>query len=613
MFTSIQGPARERIELEEQLTFPQPHALVVDDRRRRPLYFDGRFLRAADLTRDQNYFLTRQADLGRAGGMGVVHGLEVTLVNATQIRIAPGHGVCPSGELVVIEQFAPLDIANIAEIQALDAVFGLMPIPREPARNRSGLYVVALRPVEFSANPIASYPTNIQGTRSLQDGDIIEAAAVTLVPYLDSGATKETNFRRARAAYNIFVHGSAAGMPANALPLAMLSLDHGTIQWLDTFAVRREVGAENGQVRGLGFTPLAVREAHALQYDAQLQDVLRERQQSNRGQRFAATEHFLALPAAGRMPSDAIDPTDFTQIFFPTEMDVELSLVPADELPALLKESFDLPPIDLTLTGDELNSTSVLVVIPVPRAKLRATEAITGTIKRTLLPTAPGLLARRTPIQSLQNWKLARLQVLLPPAPPDPAVAAWRAAVPRGSLIWYIRRRNFASTPNLQGTLRLLAGDELGSDKRLADGLKTFGLTGRFNAVVAKASSQADGPMSAALSSPRFMSSEILTTDAITAFEAASPVTSATAADILSNYADPQYGIGLARLEVLLPDFRKNDAAMKNVIAAAKTRDIDVLIAQEPDDAKATDLAKRILDLAANNNLDQLPAAQPVF
>jgi len=613
MFNAIQGPARERVELEELLRFPQPQALVVDDRRRRPLYFDGRFLRAADLTRDQNYFLTRQADLGRVGGMGVVHGLQVTLVNATQIRIAPGHGVCPSGELVVIEQSAPLNIANIAEIQALDVVFGLMPIPREPARNRSGLYILALRPVEFSANPIASYPTTIQGPRSLQDGDIIEAAAVTLVPYHDEGAVKEANLRRARAAYNIFVRGSNPGMPANALPLAMLSLDHGTIQWIDTFSVRREVGTENGQVRGIGFTNLAVREAHALQYDAHLQDVLKERRQANRGQRFVATEHFLALPAAGRMPSDTIDPADFTQIFFPTEMDVELSLVPSDELPAMLKDSFDLPPIDLTLTGDEMNSTSVLVVIPVPRAKLRATEAVTGTIQRKLLPNAPGLLAKRSPLQALQSWKIARL----PGGPklpgPDPVVAAWRAAVPRGSLIWYIRRRNFAERPKLQGTLRVLAGDEAASDKKLAAAMKDFGLAVRFGRVQQKATSQAQGAIAAFLSSPRFLNSMILTTDAVTAFEAATPLNSATAADVLAAYSDGQYGTGLARLEVLLPDIRKDEAAIKNVVTAKRTRDVDLLISQEPDNAEAAKLAKRLLELAAANRLDELPPTRPTL
>src|SRR5215475_421894 len=53
-------------------------AIVLDGLRRRPRYFDGRFLTGADLTRDQDYVRQRQADLARAGGAGVVAGLQVS-------------------------------------------------------------------------------------------------------------------------------------------------------------------------------------------------------------------------------------------------------------------------------------------------------------------------------------------------------------------------------------------------------------------------------------------------------------------------------------------------------------------------------------------------------
>src|SRR3954452_17356429 len=78
--------------------------LVLDDRRRRPLYFDGRFLTARDLINDQQYFLARQNDLGRAGGSGVVRGLMVAPSDgsATSIVIQAGHGVTPNGELVML-------------------------------------------------------------------------------------------------------------------------------------------------------------------------------------------------------------------------------------------------------------------------------------------------------------------------------------------------------------------------------------------------------------------------------------------------------------------------------------------------------------------------------
>src|SRR5688500_10347614 len=69
--------------------------LVGDPRRWRPRWFDGRFLAAADLQGEQNYFLIRQADLARAGGSGVISGLMVSeTADATsaveRLRIEPG-------------------------------------------------------------------------------------------------------------------------------------------------------------------------------------------------------------------------------------------------------------------------------------------------------------------------------------------------------------------------------------------------------------------------------------------------------------------------------------------------------------------------------------------
>src|SRR5262245_12212231 len=369
MFIPTQGsarefvPARKRLEQEELDRLQKSGALIVDERRRRPLYFDGRFLAARDLTREQVYFLTRQADLGRAGGAGVVHGLMVLPgATATSIVITPGHGLTPAGESVVLPPAAPpetslsFNLADIAEIQRLDAAFGLLPIPRESPRNRSGLFIVALRPVEFTANPIASYPTSITGPRTVEDGDIIEGVVVTLIAYPDEGARNELDQRRARVAREIFVEKSRRGSPASALPLAMIALNRGVVQWIDPYLVRREVGAEQSDVLGLGLSPRALREAHVLQYETHLNDVIRQRAQ--RGLRFAASEHFFALPPAGRMPAAAIDPVDFTQLFFPPEIDVDLSIIPEDEVAALLEDSFDLQPIDLTLKGDEQESTA---------------------------------------------------------------------------------------------------------------------------------------------------------------------------------------------------------------------------------------------------------------
>src|SRR5262245_16161211 len=109
MWNPTQGVARERLFAHERLDrealarLRDSGALAVDDRRRRPLYFDGRFLAARDLTREQDYFLTREADLGRNGGSGVVHGLFVSRgAGPAELAVAAGHGFTPTGEPVVL-------------------------------------------------------------------------------------------------------------------------------------------------------------------------------------------------------------------------------------------------------------------------------------------------------------------------------------------------------------------------------------------------------------------------------------------------------------------------------------------------------------------------------
>ena len=60
------GESRETLAPDEVATLRDAGVLIEDPRRERPRYFDGRFLAARDLIRDQQYILTREADLGQA-------------------------------------------------------------------------------------------------------------------------------------------------------------------------------------------------------------------------------------------------------------------------------------------------------------------------------------------------------------------------------------------------------------------------------------------------------------------------------------------------------------------------------------------------------------------
>lgn len=497
MFNTIKGPARERLEPVVVRKLETSGTLVHDDRRLRSFFFDGRFLTAKDLTREQTYFLTRQADLARSGGVGVVSGLHlVEGPDPRSLRITSGHGVTPSGETVVI----PRDLGNVRlddlpEIQRLDAAFGLAQIPRETARNRSGLYIVALRPVEYTANLVASYPATVGGARTAQDGDIIEATAITLIPYPDSQAGAGFDVRRARVAHEIFVRQGGLRPPVDALPIGMIALDHGVVRWVDKFLVRREVGSEQTDFLGFGQAPRALREAHLLHYQRHLEEVLTDRRRSNRGERFAASEHFFTLPPAGPLPAAAVDPASFTEVYFPAEVDVELSVVPDDELGALLEESLSLSPIDLTRTGEELSSTSVLIMIPVPRKSMDEALSLlfpserSGTLK--LRATAPGVLARRQPSDALKALTLRRSALTSTlTAQPNLTDAAWSSVLTGASTLWYARRKNFPYKPSTVGQ-RVVEPDDQDTQDSLTAPLVQAELYDEFSSLPTRATALA--------------------------------------------------------------------------------------------------------------------------
>src|SRR5919112_1119115 len=93
------GQLVAREDLEDQLG---GGPLILDGLRRRPHYFDGRFLTGADLTRDQDYVRQRQADMARASSAGVISGLQVrsyALARGQTIRIEAGVGLTPSGDV----------------------------------------------------------------------------------------------------------------------------------------------------------------------------------------------------------------------------------------------------------------------------------------------------------------------------------------------------------------------------------------------------------------------------------------------------------------------------------------------------------------------------------
>lgn len=464
------GPQRDRLSDATVTKIQSQVPRLKDERRRRPLYFDGRFLAARDLTREQDYFLARQADLGRAGGAGVVTGL-VAKESDGRIVISPGHGITPSGEMVALTE--PLTIhPNFPDITEAVRVRLFVSRPIEPkGSTRTGLFIVALRPVEYEANPIAQYPTTLDGERGIHNGDIVEATAITLIPYPDLGDPTELRFRRAHAAKEIFVDGARPGNVTDALPIAMVAIERGQLLWVDPHLVRREIGAEAGDILGVSGAPLALREAFLLQYDDHLRDVLTTVHGG-----IVASDHFLALPPAGVMPKSAIDRQRFTQRFFPAEVDVDISVIPSDELGALLEEARLLPPIDLT-APDELRGTSILVLVPVDRQDLSAARAPLVGARRALPAAAPNLLAKKRPLDRLAALSVARQPLTQAVAAVTPEDKAWRDLLDLNradDLVWYVRRKTLSHKPQVVAEIETTPAQGL---KKLVESLKEYGLT----------------------------------------------------------------------------------------------------------------------------------------
>lgn len=247
------NPERLKLHISELAKYHQGGNIFFDHRRGRPRWFDGRFLTADDLNREGEYFLARQADLAMATGAGVVEGLKVKASGSAGIQISRGHGMTFDGMRVAIPRDETIALYDIPMSNKINARLGLSRKPSPPDRFRTGTYVIALRPLEFTANPVASYPVDVDGKREMQDGDIVEAVAVVLVPYRPiSKIEGDYARRRSRIAHDMFVEQADLSLPSSTLPLAMVEMRRGVIQWLDNNMVRRDMGSVHSDVLGFG-------------------------------------------------------------------------------------------------------------------------------------------------------------------------------------------------------------------------------------------------------------------------------------------------------------------------------------------------------------------------
>jgi ribosomal protein L7/L12 len=173
---------------------------------------------------------------------------------------------------------------------------------------------------------------------------------------------------------------------------------------------------------------------------------------------FAASEHFRALPPVGRLPAASVGFTEqpgsttplLTQGFLPSAMPAVLSLIPEDELPALVEEALLLPPIALGADEGVLAATPVMIFVPVARAAFEETLRQLRGGERVLPPRVNLGLAPLKPMDLLE--------ALVTPAGrrSEPALSAltdegWRALLEGRRWLWFARGRQIAPREDLFG------------------------------------------------------------------------------------------------------------------------------------------------------------------
>ncbi len=605
------GPARESIDLDELRRVQESGTIITDDRRRRPLWFDGRFLDAQALNAEQNYFLARQSDYGRIAGAGVVEGLEVTIEpgRSRALSIAAGFGLTPAGTQVVLPNPIDVDLAAVVQTQQLDARFGLSSLPKQPPHNRTGIYIVALRSVEYTGNRIASYPTHVDARRVTEDGSVIEATAVTLVPYPDAGAGTELVQRRKYIAEEIFVDGSRKGQPEDLLPLAMVALDHGVIKWLDMFMVRREIGYRERNLWGLGLSPRPLRAAHLQQYGAHLEEV---ESRFGGGSGFSASDHFTVLPPAGPMPLAGIDGDSLAHTFFPAEMDVELSIVPEDELAALIEESMALPPLDLRLSGAAQEATSVVVVIAVPRHQLRVWSQRLNSLSRVLPPARPGMLAKRKPLAALTQLMARRDSGVGQPRAAQ-GETGWREVLARQPRLWYLRRRNLHYKAEVTSVAVEMVNDEGEMEERVAERIGALNLRTRFNALLNRGTRLASAELTSFMASPLLLNGSSAAPRAVVAeLEGAGKLDRLAVLKVAERFSDPSFGEGIARIERIGDGVAGGSRVMDNVARSGLLPELD-RISRKLSEGELKQLAEALAEAGGANSAEAVERVKAVI
>jgi hypothetical protein len=295
-------------------------------------YFDGRLLKAADLTRDQQYLDQRLLQTGRVLGTGVVRGLYAELTANQQIVISPGLAITGSGRVLESVNRLSIDLTDRATIAVLN----------QPPLNyfNRGLYAVVLHYTEKGVGIAETYPEDIGKKIETRINAYEEGVQLVLVHLNEAyPAGSELTARAALAGRFLPQLQALTEIPEDGVALGLLAIDQNIGQWLDRGLLYRPVGI---QQHADGFQQLL-----AAHYEALLSDVLNARNWSSLNGAISASQYFQWLPPVGSLPKQAVNPQTGVQSFFPENFNVSMVPVRQEDIPVLEQEAMSQEVIDL--------------------------------------------------------------------------------------------------------------------------------------------------------------------------------------------------------------------------------------------------------------------------
>ncbi len=340
-------------------------------------FFNGRLLTAGDMRREQDAARAARLRLGRVLGDGVADGLEVgetvglSTADTPVVTVQPGTAINLEGAVLELQHAVNLRLVRRRPADASAEGGGFADcLAAQPGVYSvgAGLYLLTIQPASGEAGraPASGLP-DVAKPACTTDRRV-EGVRFRLVAIaLDPDELLDPRRLRSRFAHRCFgtddparlavftdpfgsiggEYGLVAALRSEANPCigdadvplaALLWTADGGLEFIDLWAVRRRLSANDALEPMLGARPRAEAEARLLQFQAQIGDLMLEGRALDGD---TADDHFVALPPAGLLPAAVegsaagFDPA----VFFQHQAPGGYQVMDARDLRPLLEES----------------------------------------------------------------------------------------------------------------------------------------------------------------------------------------------------------------------------------------------------------------------------------